>query len=77
MIAKSITGGTPQTGGAETRDSATLFHSRVRRLLVTEVLQIDMRARTPSLSMSLPPPRCTIAPRSITRYWSASSAAKS
>jgi osmoprotectant transport system permease protein len=39
--------------------------------------QIDMRCRTPSASMSAPRPRCTISPRSITRYWSASSAAKS
>lgn len=39
--------------------------------------QIDIRARTPSVSMSLPRPRITISPRSISRYWSASSAAKS
>ncbi len=39
--------------------------------------QIDMRWRTPSACMSLPRPRITTSPRSITRYWSASSSAKS
>lgn len=39
--------------------------------------QIDIFCRTPSASMSAPRPRATISPRSITRYWSASSAAKS
>jgi hypothetical protein len=39
--------------------------------------QIAMRWRTPSAAMSAPRPRCTTAPRSITRYWSASPAAKS
>ena len=39
--------------------------------------QIAISCRTPSASMSLPRPRWMISPRSITRYWSASSAAKS
>ncbi len=37
--------------------------------------QIAMRWRTPSAAMSLPRPRVTISPRSITRCWSASSSA--
>ena len=41
------------------------------------LFQIDMRWRTPSAAMLRPRPRCTTSPRSITRYWSASSAAKS
>ena len=39
--------------------------------------QIDINPRTPSAAMSFPRPRWMISPRSITRYWSASSAAKS
>ena len=39
--------------------------------------QIASRARTPSAGMSLPRPCITTSPRSITRYWSASSSAKS
>ena len=39
--------------------------------------QIDISARTPLASISLPRPRAMTSPRSITRYWSASSAAKS
>ena len=40
-------------------------------------VQIAILARTPSASMSAPRPRAITSPRSITRYWSASSAAKS
>ena len=47
------------------------------RAIKEHAAQIDIRCRTPSASMALPSPRCTISPRSITRYWSASSAAKS
>ncbi|MGC3990501.1 MAG: cation diffusion facilitator family transporter [Chthoniobacteraceae bacterium] len=39
--------------------------------------QMETASRTPSASMSAPRPRLTISPRSITRYWSASSSAKS
>jgi len=39
--------------------------------------QIDILCRTPSAAMSRPRPRWTTSPRSITRYWSAMSAAKS
>ena len=44
---------------------------------VSQSVQIATSPRTPSLSMSRPRPCWTISPRAITRYWSASSAAKS
>lgn len=67
------------TGCFGRRQPAGSSPTRARQLIPSRLqpAQIASRSLTPSLAISAPRPRITISPRSITRYWSASSAAKS
>ena len=64
--------------GVDLQANAIILSSRhVGGPLSPRCVQMLIFWRTPSTSMSTPRPRWTTSPRSITRYWSASSAAKS